>query len=385
MRISPWTPADRQVTEWLGTGRSSGFPYEAVLAAFHRGGKHAVSGGLLDALDAARARLPETGATVEHRRLASFLDGALDRHERRATYRTHLGLGLLPLLCVGDTAMPAAGALKQRDLLVAALISDLMAFELDTINGTSRLFLPQRPARTSVARRLQMAVYALAPTLARLGIDLPAPEAGSERAAQHIYTAVSALLSAGERFDLRLSLLPVDVMHDEYLFIRVTQASEAMLALLATDLAAAANALERGAGATTDRLCAAAAAFSEVVPLYSLMSAMNTPAVGDALIWANTIDVTQSGNYRLAERMLDEDRTQSAHALRRPAPSTDEAAVRECRSIGGALREGVAEGIIGGEGAIRIQAAFRDVAGSFRLWRRVYRSYVSCYPRGHAV
>src|SRR5688500_8357850 len=76
--------AEAAVSNWLSSGDANDFPYAAVVAEFHRVGKHFVATELLEALADVRANLPEMrGSDMSVRLLDRFLDAALDKWDGR--------------------------------------------------------------------------------------------------------------------------------------------------------------------------------------------------------------------------------------------------------------------------------------------------------------
>src|SRR5829696_9779047 len=70
------TPAE-VIAHWLSSRNAGDFPYDAVVAEFHRVGKHFVATELLEALAGVRALLPEMrGSVASVRLLDRFLDCA---------------------------------------------------------------------------------------------------------------------------------------------------------------------------------------------------------------------------------------------------------------------------------------------------------------------
>lgn len=365
-----------QVAAWLENGMATEFPYEAVLGAYHQGGKHAVDPALLTALAATQPCLSAPGAGSEGRRLAAFLDTALDLHQKRFHYRTYLALRLLPLPDPQDSSVTAAGALHRRDRLVVHLISDLLGFELDAGSGMTDLLPLQRPALPVVVKRLRLGLRAITPALHRLGILDRGAAGDPEMVAQQVRFAVADALTDDEHLDLRLSMLPVDVVHDEYLFLRVLQAYETTFALLATDLQATVTYLEQGAGYTAvDRLSAAAAAFGETAPLFSLLATMNPEAFHTFRVHTDGASAIQSEHYKLVEslcRRPDDDRLEST--AYRSTPQVRERVLAGQATIEDTYRAAVADGRITAEVAALLEVAMRQLADVIGKWRTTHHS-----------
>jgi len=259
----------RELAAWLsGGGDAARFPYDAVVAAYQRTGKHFVAPDLLGLLDKARAAA--TGDPL----LRDFLDVALDKHDGRYDYRSYLALPLL--------RPPATGRRRHHDRLLVRLVADAMAFE----RAAPPDLLPlQRPEPAVVGKRLRLGARAAAPALARLGRpdDVPTPD---------------------ERRALRLSMLPVYVVHDEYLFIRVLQAYEVTFTALADELRSAIGALDAGNGPTAAaHLAHARDVLAGAAPLFSLMATVQRESFRTFRAYTEGASAIQSRSYKLVEAL----------------------------------------------------------------------------------
>ncbi|WP_245730223.1 hypothetical protein [Micromonospora pallida] len=208
-----------------------------------RVGKHFVDRDVLLGLDRARAALPagpRPGLTL----LRRFLDCALDKWDGRYDYHSYLALPVLSTALEGIGEITPGRARRHRDRRYLHLLTDLLRFELDVEAGRTDLLPGQRPDRDRLTKRLRLAVRAAQPVLARLSPLTTITATDPVAAAAEVCAAVDA--TTAERRDLRLSMLPVYVVHDEYLFLRVLQSYETTFALLVVLLRAARDALLRG-------------------------------------------------------------------------------------------------------------------------------------------
>lgn len=362
--------ATRQVQAWLSHGDPTRFPYEAVVDAYHEDGKHAVDQHLLQALSAVGRHLNgDAGAATQ--RLATFLHCALDMHEHRFHYGTYLGLPLLPLPPFGDPSLSAESALQRRDRLLVLLINDLMDFELNAAGGTTDLLPRQRPAVPVVVKRLRLALRVISPALTRLRLLELSPADHPEVQAQQVRRAVAGALTDVEHLQLRLSMLPVDTLHDEYLFLRVLQAYETMFALLAVDLQAVVYALQEGTGySAVHRLTAATTAFTEGGLLFSLVATMNPAVFHTFRVHTDGASAIQSEHYKLVEslcRTPDPDRLDSA--AYRSTPHVRDRIHAGQATIAEAYQGAAANGLITAKVAGLVEAAMQDLAAAIDRWR----------------
>jgi len=260
----------RELVAWLDEPDPDTFPYESVVDGVRRVGKHYVPRELLEALDKARAATPEP-------RLCRFLDTVLDKYDDRYDYLSYLALDLLSMPAVTDD--PAV-ARRRADQLVVALVADVARFEVAVRDGETDLLPQQRPDAATVAKRLRLASRAMAAARGRVGADVPDTRV------------------------LSVSMLPVDTLHDEYLFIRVLQAFETTFALLAVLLRSTVDSVLAADAAAAQRfLTEAADALGAAAPLFSLLATMRVSSFRTFRANTEGASAIQSRNYKLVESL----------------------------------------------------------------------------------
>jgi tryptophan 2,3-dioxygenase len=370
----------QELTAWLSRPALEEFPYDTVLHQFHLVGKHFVSKELLGGLDSARSVLPDIrGPAGSIRLLEQFLDTALDKWDHRYDYPTYLALGLLPLPAVDSQYVACAE--WQRDRLMVQLVGDALRFELAAASGATTLLPGMRPDRRTTIKRCRLGVRAIRSALTRL--DLAEPQAPGHRgpgragaadpvdAAGRVCEAVFGSLSEEEGRALRLSVLPVYVMHDEYLFLRVLQAFETAFGLMAVQLRSAIRALADGDPATAvRRVSAAETELHESAPLFSLLATMQVESFRTFRNYTDGASAIQSRNYKLVEVLC-----------RRPDParldSAAYASVPQLRdqartSLDDAYTEAVASGCLTGAEQVQLAGAMSRFASGLMLWRQTH-------------
>jgi tryptophan 2,3-dioxygenase len=245
-----------ELTAWLFRPYPETFPYAAVVEEFQRVGKHFVGEELLALLDRARRKLP-AGFDADADFLARFLDFTLDKHDGRYDNPSYIAVDLLPL--------------AERDRLVAILVADVLRHELEHGND-ARL----------VAKRCRLGLRVL--------------QRGDDP-----YEAIAAVereFSDAEAHRVRrLTVLPVSLVHDEYMFIRLLQCYEATFAFIAAKLR------EAIAGAGAPAIRAAERALLDARPLWSMVATMRP---GHFLAFREFTDgasAIQSRNYKLVESL----------------------------------------------------------------------------------
>jgi tryptophan 2,3-dioxygenase len=322
----------RELKDWLSNNPDPAvFPYSAVLAEYHRTGKHFVRAELLATLAEIRATLPRAPHPATPAwRLRQFLDVALDKWDDRYDYRSYLALSLLRLSGTpgaGATAplppLPATAAAdgatgtlrRRRDHLLVRLLGDALAFELAAESGTTALLPEQRPGPALAGKRYRLGVRAARPALERLGLADAVDGAGPAEAARALARVAADGSTAAEREELRLAMLPVYVVHDEYLFIRALQSYECTFALLAVELDASVAALAAGAVREAgERLSYAEELLTGSAPLFSLVATMQPESFRTFRAFTEGASAIQSRNYKRVEalcRLPDADRLDS--------------------------------------------------------------------------
>jgi len=326
-------PSVRELSSWSADPVPETFPYDAVVEHLHHVGKHFAAPELLDVLVEIRATL--AGGADDRPLLASFLDAVLDKRDGRYDYLTYLALDLLALPGT-DEPVPrpdqVAEAQRRHDRLVTGLTADTLVFELAALDGSTTLFPVMRPDAVTATKRLRLALRAVWPALVRCGlstdggpdspVDPADPVPDPVPAARRMCAEVVAGSSPAERRSLRLSILPVWVAHDEYMFIRVLQTFETTFALLVVRLRAAVAALGDGdpVGAT-DEIEAADAALRETSRWFSLLATMQVASFREFRQYTEGASAIQSRNYKLVESLCgapEDSRLESAAYLSVP-------------------------------------------------------------------
>ncbi|QBD77052.1 tryptophan 2,3-dioxygenase [Ktedonosporobacter rubrisoli] len=306
---------------WLNNPEPTRFPYDSVLAEYHRMGKHFVSDSLLKMLALSRkVLLDPSDSGGDTTLLREFLRCALDKWDGCYEYTTYLALRLLPTPTMDDTPGLVTLALKRRDWLVLQLVADEINFELAFSSGHCELLPEMRPSPSLTTKRCRLAVQIVKPALQRLGLVDESTPADPYLAACKLCVTVLPILSTQDRRMLQLSMLPVYTIHDEYLFIRVLQAFEVTFALLAIMLCAAIRALsEKDCKTAISHISLAESALHEAAPLFSLLATMQPEAFRTFRKFTEGASAIQSRNYKIVEALCskpDAERLNSAAYFR---------------------------------------------------------------------
>ncbi|MDQ2958062.1 MAG: tryptophan 2,3-dioxygenase [Actinomycetota bacterium] len=302
------------VEEWSREPNPATFPYRQVRAAYLRVGKHHVPTDLLSALAHARsacATWPAPAATDELLLLA-FLDVALDKVDQLYDYPSYVGLSLLQPLGSQDDR---GASREHRDRWFCWLMSDLLDFERAVLAGEPRPLPSLRPTTEVVRKRVHLGLRAMRPALRRLGLD-PVSGLTDDELAERARNFLTAMQTDDIRLRVELSMLPVYIAHDEYLFIRVLQMFEVTFEQMTVGLSAAITAIAAGDIEVAEScLSSTAGVLAESAQLFSLLATMQVKAFEIFRTFTEGASAIQSRGYKITEslcRKPDPDRLDSA-------------------------------------------------------------------------
>lgn len=369
-----------ELSAWLGSCDPEAFPYEAVVAEYHRATKQFVPESVLAALHRVRASLPGD-PDPRMAELAAFLRTALDKWDGSYDYPTYIALGLLPLLTVADAEGRPGEAACRRDRLVAMLVGDVLRFELAAEAGETELFGEMRPPAEVVAKRCRLGLRVIRPAMGRLGLrDVPSGDRGvgsgndPRAAARRTWQCLERGLSAAERRTLQLSILPVYRIHDEYMFIRVLQSYEATFAFMAVTLCSGLQRLAEGdAEAAVRALVAAESILRESAPLFSFLVTMPVSAFRIFRQFTDGASAIQSRNYKTVESLCstpDQARLDSVAYL--AVPEVRERVLEGQPDFDEALRTGEATGRLSAPDRSAVLRAMDAFATTILRWRQTH-------------
>jgi tryptophan 2,3-dioxygenase len=360
----------RSLNDWIRQPKPGSFPYQDVLDEYHRVGKHFVSADLLEVLDRARsAVLSSCPASANAKLLLAFLDAALDKHDQRYEYLSYTALRLLGLVDF-VTGQPKPADEASADRLLTLLVCDALDFEL----AAPGAFLPRMlPPAETIAKRCRLGLRLLAPALKRAGLRLPSGDNPVESAGVGT-TMVRTTMSAAEASAVRLSMLPVDTVHDEYLFIRILQSFETRFCAMCHYLRQVISDLEAGtATPVAAGLDSCRRILLEAAPLFSLLATMQVAAFRQFRIVTEGASAIQSVGYKAMESLCrppDPGRLDSI--AYRSVPGVRDAVLDGQPSVEGCYRAAVAAGRLDADEAAAVAAAMGRLGASYQRWRQTH-------------
>ena len=286
----------------LGDARDPLFPYLATTTYVQIVGKHFMSAEVISRLAEIRTGLGSRPALT-----GAYLDCVLDKNDNCYRYETYLALPVLKPLISSHRKYLSAPR------LAAFLVADAMRFELRALHGWHKLMPVTRPSLDMVRKRLRKGVRFAAPWSSPYefprcpgrGLDYLlelAERPEQPETARLLLAALPAATDQDAALRIAGSVLPVDVLHDEYLFIRVLQASEATFVALADHLRAA---IEGIRARDAERARAAVIAASQCVAqggrLFSILATMSADSFRRFRQFTEGASAIQSEHYKRFE------------------------------------------------------------------------------------
>ncbi|MFJ4656816.1 hypothetical protein ACIP5Y_36605 [Nocardia sp. NPDC088792] len=283
------------------TSRSPGrFPFGAVLDHYHAVGRHFAATTVVGALTEI---LGSVAQTPETRRFTMWLRSATD--QAGGDYSGYSGLTLL------DDFIATAGADRRgetADALALAALTDLLHTEIEALTAAPvhRQYQRTRAAALALCRAADLAplgridATGLQDLRALLRADssdpIPALIRGAARLADGADPADQA------RDLLRLTMMPVTILHDEVMFIRLIQVFEMQYMRCLWALEAATEALQaRDAGTALRELTAVSARLAAQPALFHVLTTMPRSAFAVIRKYTQGRSAVQSRSYREME------------------------------------------------------------------------------------
>jgi len=342
------------------------FPCLATTAYVQIRGKHFMSAEVISRLAEIRNELGSGHALT-----SAYLDCVLDKYDDCYRYETYLALPVLaPLISSDRTSRPAA-----------LLIADAMRFELRALHGWHQLMPVTRPSLDMVRKRLRKGVRFTAPwcsppesprSLDYLLELADRPE--QPETARLLLAALPTTTSQDAALRIAVSVLPVDVIHDEYLFIRVLQASEATFVNLEAHLRAAIGGVRtRDAGQTQAAVTAASRCIAQGGQLFSLLATMSADSFRRFRQFTEGASAIQSEHYKRFELLCGVPRApRLASAAFSNVPPVQQEARGAPETLTRAYLDARSQGWFDGAEWECIDAALDELEETHQRWKKTH-------------
>jgi tryptophan 2,3-dioxygenase len=265
-------------------------------------------------------------------------------------------------------------ALDRWNRLLVLLVTDALRLEHDAADGRTEILGKLRPDKFAFSKRCRLGLRVIRTALgesAPTDQEIVADPIGVSRA---VCETVEAGISAEERRFLRLSVLPVYVAHDEYLFIRVLQSFEAAFAMMAVLVRTAIAGLADGkAQETIDALSSAESVLRRSAPLFSLLATMQVISFRTFREFTDGASAIQSRNYKMLEalcRRQDPERLDSAAYL--SVPEVRRQAMAGMTTLDDTLLAVRRSGRLAPQACDEVTSAMDRFANRLTTWRKTH-------------
>lgn len=293
----------RALLDWAESPLPVMFPYAATLQAVRQRGKHFIEPSVLQALDHAR-RCAAAKCRGADALLEKFLDVVLDKYDHKYNYISYTAMPLLEHVRLDVTAAANPYLLQHiHDVTVCSLIGDALRFELNGLDAGDSYLTEMLPSAELLERRINFALRSIAPALLRLGYGEIADQLPVRSQAARVIKFCSAQSLAYSQFILDVSMLPVYVVHDEHLFIRILQALDMTFVSVASLLKCALQAFEHELHRTAEFIRAANGILQEGLRHFHTLLTMQKESFSTFREFTIGASAIQSVNYKLMESL----------------------------------------------------------------------------------
>jgi len=372
--------ATQILLDWAENPCPATFPYAVAVQAVRRRGKHFIGAQVLAAFDQARRSLTRQ-AHDDAALLGKFLDVVLDKYDGSYNYLSYTGLPLLeherPAL--SDTADIALSR-HVHDATVCALIGDALRFELECLAGEDSYLSEMRPDAELLERRMRFALRSLEPSLRRLGFGAVAEDLPIARSAERVIRFCSRQALAHRPFVLEISMLPVYVVHDEHLFLRILQTLDATFVSVSGLLRCALRASDEQPMRAVEYVAAGNGLLQEGLKHFLTLSTMQKESFSTFREFTTGASAIQSVNYKIMESLC---RNPDAERLDSLAYSSVPGLQQQLRSGAMSLDEKLGElrarGDLPAQVLAALEAVMASLAETMTRWRHSHYGIAKKY------
>jgi tryptophan 2,3-dioxygenase len=275
------------------------FPYAAINRYVKTVGKHLMAHEVLASLATVRAAIGP-----DHTLTRAYLDCVLDKYDGSYRYDSYIALPLLMPLVSGSAPRVAPTQ------LAGWLMADAVRFELEALHSRHSVMLASRPPVDVVRKRLRLGVrlaFRWSPDLVEASVGHDESLAWAEEpecsdTADRLLAALPKATHPDISLRIAVSVLPVDRLHDEYLFIRVLQSYEAVFAALIRHVEAAIRHMqERDSDGVCAKIGAASNVIREASALFSILATMSVESFRTFREFTEGASAIQSAQYKKLE------------------------------------------------------------------------------------
>lgn len=281
------------------------FPYAKIMSAYHSRGKHFVNERLLAALADARANLAKIPGAQKDEKIKGFLDVALDKYDEKYDFISYCALNILPIPLANEDEA-AKHADREYDRQIVCLIVDILCFEYSMWRDPSRFPRLLPPELKVFEKRCRSCLKAISANTSRLGFELKFDSSPICEQLDNVIEQIPDEFRSVSEDRLAISIQPVYVIHDEYMFIRILQTFETHFAWIVKHLTKAIRHFDVDLVEALKELESANRILRELSLKFSILSTMRPDSFRTFRTYTEGASAIQSINYKRIESLCRE-------------------------------------------------------------------------------
>ena len=269
-----------------------------------RRGKHFMDDAVLQALNQARlTHAAHRSTSTSDELLSKFFDVVLDKVDHTYDYLTYTALPILQHSRPELSDEPHPSRLQHaHDAAICSIIADALDFEQRVLAGGVSYLPNMRPDIEMVERRTRFALRSIEPALRRLGHFTSDETPLGPRVGEVVDFCRQQAL-AHSPFILNVSMMPVYIVHDEYLFLRILQSLDATFASVATLLKSAIRSFDAAPQQVATLIQIATVMLQEGLKHFQTLSTMQKESFSTFREFTTGASAIQSVNYKITESL----------------------------------------------------------------------------------
>jgi tryptophan 2,3-dioxygenase len=294
--------AINQLNWWAKSKRPNTFPYTTVLSAYRNDGKHFASEKIRSKLKYIQREL-EDCTDQKYEDILMFLEVLLDKHDGYYDYQSYLALTLIDIPDEDTLVVEPRDPQQHLDRRMILLCADIAQFEIEAFAGVTN-WLPKRPASQELMQiRCKRIIKALIPYLVRQKLEYLVDLENPVESATALCQVILSSTKSREKLFLQISNVPVYLVHDEYMFIRILQCFETVFAWVRAQLKLAVEIFEKDIAAAIRCLDASRAYLHDAAPLFHVLSTLDKESFKEFRTFTEGASAIQSRSYKRVESL----------------------------------------------------------------------------------
>ncbi|MBE1556829.1 hypothetical protein [Sporosarcina limicola] len=298
------------------------FPVKKVLEHYHIHGKHFVSKEVHHELKVIKDCLDKDGSKMEEsgQYLSYFLNNLLDKHLEQYNYRSYISTYFLENL-MRDKNLSYTAYLDTRIFHLITILCDIARFECETLSGKEKRFknlLISNQKRKKRVLNLFKSIRTYSDFTTKVKIpdsleeiinqwvnesanDSPV-SSELEKLSLDFISTIQDQIPQDLKLVLEMSIIPVWVVHDEYMFIRVLQCFEMIFSIVIKGFLICQTHIQNGSFSEAESIMNSLIEVYRANPtLFRLLMTMDKDNFSAFRVYTEGASAIQSEQYKMIE------------------------------------------------------------------------------------